>query len=90
MDVDKLVNDLGINELTAKILVNRGINDVESARIFLNPDAQEFLDPFIMHDMNKAVDRIIKALDGGEIICIYGDYDVDGKLIFRAEVKVTA
>ena len=78
MDVDKLVNDLGINELTAKILVNRGINDVESARIFLNPDAQEFLDPFIMHDMNKAVDRIIKALDGGEIICIYGDYDVDG------------
>ena len=78
MDVDKLVNELGINELTAKILVNRGINDVESARNFLNPDEQKFLDPFLMHDMDKAVSRIITALEGGETICVYGDYDVDG------------
>ena len=78
MEVEKLTNELGINELTAKILVNRGINDVESARNFLNPDAQKFLDPFLMHDMDKAVSRIITALEGGETICIYGDYDVDG------------
>lgn len=78
MEVDKLVTNLGINELTAKILVNRGISDIESARTFLNPDAQNFLNPFHMAGMETAVDRIVKAIDGGEIICVYGDYDVDG------------
>ena len=77
-EVDKLVKALGISELTAKILVNRDITDVETARDFLNPDATDFFDPFLMNGMDAAVDRIITAIDSGEIICVYGDYDVDG------------
>ncbi len=78
VEVNKLVKALGISELTAKILVNRDITDVESARQFLNPEEVDFFDPFLMHGMNAAVDRIIKAIDDGETICVYGDYDVDG------------
>lgn len=76
--VDKLKSELGISEIAAKILVNRDIDDVESARNFLNPETQNFFDPFLMKDMNVAVDRIIAAINGGEKICVYGDYDVDG------------
>ncbi len=78
LEVDKLVNALGISELTAKILVNRDITDVDAARIFLNPELQNFYDPFIMKDMSAAVDRIITAIESGEKVCVYGDYDVDG------------
>ena len=78
LEVDKLVNALGISEVTAKILVNRDITDIESARKFLNPELQKFFDPFLMKDMRAAVERIIKAINGGEKICVYGDYDVDG------------
>lgn len=76
--VDELVNELGISEITAKILVNREIADVESARNFLNPESQKFFNPFQIKDMEVAVDRIIAAINGGEKICVYGDYDVDG------------
>lgn len=78
LEVDKLVNALGISELTAKILVNRDITDVDAARIFLNPEIQDFFDPFLMKDMDAAVDRIITAIKNGEKVCVYGDYDVDG------------
>ena len=78
LEVDKLVNALGITELTAKILVNREITEVDDARIFLNPEIQSFLNPFIMKDMDKAVDRIIEAIERREKVCVYGDYDVDG------------
>lgn len=77
-DVDKLVKKLGISEVTAKILVNRDITDVEIAQKFLDPYHQRYIDPFLMKDMDIAVDRIIKALTIGEKICVYGDYDVDG------------
>ncbi len=77
-EVDKLVKALGISELTAKVLVNRDITDVDEARIFLNPDAMDFFDPFLMYGMSAAVDRIIAAINSGEKICVYGDYDVDG------------
>ena len=78
MEVDKLVNALGITELTAKILVNREITEVDDARIFLNPEIQNFFDPFLMKDMDAAVDRIIAAINRREKVCVYGDYDVDG------------
>ena len=78
LEVDKLVNALGISELTAKILVNRDITDVDAARIFLNPELQNFHDPFLMKDMDAAVERIITAIKSGEKVCVYGDYDVDG------------
>ena len=76
--VDELVNELGISEITAKILVNRDITDVDSARNFLNPESQKFFNPFQMKDMEVAVDRIITAFNSREKICVYGDYDVDG------------
>ena len=78
VQVDKLVNALGISELTAKILANRDITDIDAARIFLNPELQDFFDPFLMKDMDAAVDRIITAIKNGEKVCVYGDYDVDG------------
>ena len=80
IEVDNLVKTLGISEVTAKILLNRNINDEKTARNFLNPTAQKYkyFDPFLMKDMDIAIKRIIKAVSDGEQICIYGDYDVDG------------
>jgi len=68
----------GISELLAKILTNRGIVENEEIEIFLNPNRHNFHDPFMMPDMEKAVDRIIKAIENKEKVIIYGDYDVDG------------
>ena len=77
--VKKFSNELNIDELTAKILCHRGITTVEDAELFLNPETkQKFYDPFIMKDMNKAVERIIRAIYKHERIIVYGDYDVDG------------
>ena len=60
------------------LLVSRGIGSAEEAEVFLHPDARLLLDPFLLSDMEKAVGRIRGAMDGGEAICVYGDYDVDG------------
>ncbi|MBE8949229.1 MAG: single-stranded-DNA-specific exonuclease RecJ [Quinella sp. 3Q1] len=76
--VQAVANALGVSELTAKVLYHRGIRDAQSARNFLEPEAAPFNDPFAMKGMRTAVDRIKKALDAGEKICVYGDYDVDG------------
>jgi len=76
--VQKLSEKLGVTELTAKILVHRGITEVEDAKIFLNPETAPFYNPFEMLGMRDAVDRIIVAIEGEEKICVYGDYDVDG------------
>ncbi|MBQ3450840.1 MAG: DHH family phosphoesterase, partial [Selenomonadaceae bacterium] len=76
--VKAVANALGVSELTAKVLYHRGIRDAQSARNFLEPEAAPFNDPFTMKGMRTAVDRIKKALDAGEKICVYGDYDVDG------------
>ena len=67
-----------INELLATILVNRNIIEESDIRLFLNPTRNDFYDPFLMQDMEKAVNRIIKALENKEKVTIYGDYDVDG------------
>lgn len=76
--VRELSESLGVTELTAKILVHRGITEVETAKIFLTPEDAPFYDPFKMSGMSEAVDRIIIAIEGEEKICVYGDYDVDG------------
>jgi len=68
----------GISELLAKILTNRGIVENEEIEIFLNPNRHNFHDPFMMPDMEKAGDRIIKAIENKEKVIIYGDYDVYG------------
>ncbi len=76
--VKNFSEELGVTELTAKILVHRGITEVEEAKIFLNPEDAPFYDPFKMLGMDDAVERIIVAIEGEEKICVYGDYDVDG------------
>ena len=66
----------GISALCADVLVSRGIESVEAAGRLL--DAEGLSDPFLLMDMQKAVDRILAAVDSGESICVYGDYDCDG------------
>ena len=75
--IEKISKKYNINKLLATILVNRKI-DEKNIEIFLNPTRKNFHDPFLMPDMNIAVDRIIKAIENKEKIIIYGDYDVDG------------
>ena len=82
-DVDKQVvrslsESLGIDEILANLLVQRGITTYEEAKNFFRPSLEHLHDPFLMKDMDKAVDRLQKAMTNGEKILIYGDYDVDG------------
>jgi single-stranded-DNA-specific exonuclease len=68
----------GINPLVAVYLTCRGITTVEDAKTFLSDDLSAVHDPFLLRDMDAAVDRIRRAIENGEKIAIYGDYDVDG------------
>ena len=74
----QLAKELNISELSARMLVIRGIRTAEQARAYIRPSLEEINDPFLMRDMDKAVARLEKALQDGERILVYGDYDVDG------------
>ena len=74
---EEIKNKFNLNWIVARVLANKNLSDKE-IEVFLNPKRQDFYDPFLMPDMKKAVDRIIKAIDQNEKIIIYGDYDVDG------------
>lgn len=76
--VTKIAKEHNISELLAKILINRGITEHNQIKVFLNPKRNNFHDPFTMKDMEKAVERIIQAINNKEKTIIYGDYDVDG------------
>lgn len=76
--VNELSEAFGISKLIAKILVNRGYDTVETANAFLRPEISALYDPFLLHDMDKAIERLFQAIDNGENIVVYGDYDVDG------------
>ena len=76
-EVRRLVQELGLQEVTAAVLVRRGYGDPETARAFLAA-ALPGHDPFRLGDMEAAVARIRLAVDRGERICVHGDYDVDG------------
>ncbi|HNP75632.1 MAG: single-stranded-DNA-specific exonuclease RecJ [Cyclobacteriaceae bacterium] len=76
--IQQLGEQLNINPFLTAILLQRGINTFESARLFFRPSLEDLHDPFLMKDMAAAVDRLKKAIDTGEKILIYGDYDVDG------------
>ena len=76
--ISEIENKYKINKLLATILANRGITTEASIRLFLNPTRDDFHDPFLITDMEKAVERIITAINKKEKITIYGDYDVDG------------
>jgi single-stranded-DNA-specific exonuclease len=72
-----LAQELGLNEITASVLVRRGYGDPEEARAFLAGE-QPLHDPFLLGDMAPAVERIRTAIAAGKRICVHGDYDVDG------------
>lgn len=76
--VSTLKSEVGIDQVLAKLLVQRGIENYEAARAFFRPDLKNLHDPFLMKDMDKAVARLEEALTQRQKILIYGDYDVDG------------
>jgi single-stranded-DNA-specific exonuclease len=73
-----LQSSLGIGAPAARVLVARGLANVEAARRFLAPSLADLHDPLLMRDMARAVERLLAAIRAGEKILIYGDYDVDG------------
>ena len=76
--VNELASKSHLSPLLASILINRNIDTSEKVEQFVNPTRNDFHDPFLMPDMDKAVDRILKAINKNEKVMIYGDYDVDG------------
>ncbi len=76
--VSELMDKLGVPSLTAKLLAVRGIRDAKSAAFFLKKDLGDLHDPFLLKDMDRAVERIKRALENGEKMAVYGDYDADG------------
>ena len=76
--VQHLANALGVDQVIAQLLAQRGIQTFAQAKTFFRPQLEELHDPFLMKDMDKAVERIEQALASDERILIYGDYDVDG------------
>jgi len=76
--VDELKKNHNLTDLLASILVKRNIIEKDEIDVFLEPTRNDFYDPFLLQDMEVAVNRIIKAIENKERIIIYGDYDVDG------------
>ena len=79
---EKIVNEISnkykVSTLLAKVLVNKNITKKEEIELFLKPTRHDFHNPFLLQDMELAVNRILKAIENKEKILIYGDYDVDG------------
>lgn len=76
--VEALSNAININSTLSAVLIQRGIEDYHAAHRFFRPSLDHLHDPFLLKDMDRAVDRVKQAVDHGEKILVYGDYDVDG------------
>jgi single-stranded-DNA-specific exonuclease len=76
--VAEIVKALNVDENLATLLVQRGITNYDEAKTFFRPSLDQLHDPFLMKDMDKAVNRVLRAIDEGEKVLVYGDYDVDG------------
>ena len=74
----RLAAELGIDRVLADLLVQRGVENFNDARAFFRPRLEDLHDPFLMKDMDKAVERLHEAVIGSQHILVYGDYDVDG------------
>ena len=77
-DFTKIAKSVGLSSEVACLLFQRGIKDESSLKKFLEPSLEDLHDPYLLHDMDKAVDRIRQAVEQGELILVYGDYDADG------------
>ena len=78
LHVKKLTHELSVNNIIANLLVSRGVKSFKEAKNFFRPKLSGLHDPFLMHGMEKAVNRIKTAISKNQKILIYGDYDVDG------------
>lgn len=76
--VRKLSEELSVSPVISTLLIQRGITTFEQARDFFRPDMGKLYDPFLFRDMQKAVERLHRAVSDKEKILVYGDYDVDG------------
>ena len=76
--INKISEEFNVSKLVANIIANKGITNSDEIEVFLHPRRTDFHDPFMMPDMEKAVDRVVKAIEIHEKVAIYGDYDVDG------------
>jgi len=76
--IKRVQEEFQISRLLATIIVNKGLKTTQEIEVFLNPTRNDFHDPYLMPDMEIAVNRIIKAIENQEKVIIYGDYDVDG------------
>jgi len=76
--VERLSKELNINQKLVSLLFSRGVTTFDEAKQFFRPKLEHLHDPFLMKDMDKAVDRVLLAVEKGEKIMVYGDYDVDG------------
>jgi len=76
--VSQLASKLGVEKPIASLLVQRGIETFDEAKKFFRPSLDDLHDPYLMKDMDLAIDRIEKAVEHGENIMVFGDYDVDG------------
>lgn len=76
--VNKLADSLGVDQIIATLLVERGVTTFDKAKRFFRPSLDQLHDPFLMKDMDKAIERINLAVNQKQRILVYGDYDVDG------------
>lgn len=76
--IDLLKEQLGVPDIIAHLLAQRGVTDYDLAKDFFRPSLDKLHNPFLMKDMDKAVDRVMKAIENQENIMVFGDYDVDG------------
>ena len=75
---NEVTKKFNINDNIGQILINRGIETEDQLDLYMHPDLTSLRDPFLLKDMDRAVDRIKRAISNNEKICIFGDYDVDG------------
>ena len=76
--IKQLSKELNVDKVISSMLVKRGIKTFNQAKDFFGPNINQLHDPFLMKDMNEAVNRILQAIENKESMMIFGDYDVDG------------
>jgi len=76
--IEQLSKELNVDKVISSMLIKRGIKTFNQAKDFFRPNIKQLHDPFLMKDMDKAVSRILQAIEEKESIMIFGDYDVDG------------